>query len=121
VKRFAREQAAAASTMLDTCIVHSYSAGATDSYGVPGAGYTAGAPTVCGYKARSSREVQQGNETAKVDAELRLPHGTAVKSLDRMQLTHRYGDALTPTLLFDVVGQPASGLSAIVVNLVTKT
>lgn len=118
---FRREQAAATLTMLDTCIVHSYGAGATDTYGVPGASYTAGAPTACGYKPRSSREVQQGNETVKVDAELRLPYGTAIKSLDRIELTHRYGDALNPTLLFEVVGLPAIGLSAIVVNLVTKT
>lgn len=121
MKRFVREQAAAVPTMLDTCIVHSYSAGATDSYGVPGAGYTAGQPVQCGYKPRSSREVQQGNETVKIDAELRLPYGTAIKSLDRVELTHRYGDALTPTLLFEVAGQPAIGLSAVVVNLVTKT
>lgn len=118
MKRFAREQAAAATTMLDTCIVHRHSAATANAYGVPGATYAAGAPTACGYKARSSREVQQGNDTVIIDAELRLPHGTAIKSLDRVEVTHRYGDALTPALLFEVIGQPAIGMSAVVVNLV---
>lgn len=117
--RFAREQAAATATMLDTCIIHRRNAATANAYGIPGATYTAGQPVQCGYKARSSREVQQGNETVIVDAELRLPYGTQIASLDRVEVTHRYGDALTPTLLFNVVGQPAIGLSAIVVSLAT--
>jgi hypothetical protein len=104
-------------TLQDTCIVQTRSEAATDPYGEGGATYTPGSPIRCGYKARSSREVQQGNETVLIDGELRLPHGTAIVSLDRVQVTKRYGETLTPPLLFYVVGQPAIGVSGVVVSL----
>jgi hypothetical protein len=103
--------------MMDTCRIHTYAESSADGYGVPVAGYTTGAALSCGYKARSTREVQQGNQTVLIDGELRLPQDTVINSLDRVEITHRYGEAITPTLLFSIIGQPALGPSAIVVNL----
>lgn len=102
---------------MDTCVIMSHSAGAANNYGKPADIYVDGAPTACGYKPRSTREAQQGNETVIIDAELRLPIGTAVKAADRVRLTKRYGEALATPLLFSVIGQPAQGPSGLVVNL----
>lgn len=102
--------------MMDTCVIYTHSDGATDAYGSPSVTYSAGSAVACGYKPSSTREVQQGNETVIIDAQLRLAIGTAIGSRDRVQLTKRYGDSITP-ILFDVTGQPAQGPSGIVVNL----
>ena len=101
----------------DTCVIHSYADGSADTYGLPAADYTEGSAIACGYKSRSSREVQEGNETVIVDAVVRLPSGTAITSKDRVEITKRFGTAIDPTLLFYVVGQPAAGPSGIVVSL----
>lgn len=113
-----RAQAAAAVTMQDTCVIQYATSGAANAYGVPTVAYTAGTPTPCGYKARSSKEVQQGNETVIIDAELRLPYGTDIKSNARVTLTHRFGVELAIKPTFNVIGEPEQGFSAIVVNLV---
>lgn len=103
--------------MMDTCTILTQSAGATDGYGNPADSYSEGSPLDCGYKPRSSREAQQGNETVLIDAELRLPVATTIKSADKVKLTKRYGETLTTPLIFYVVGQPAKGPSGLVVNL----
>lgn len=112
-----RLQSNQASSLMDAGKIYTYSDGATDSYGLPAPSYTAGSAIACGYKSRSTREVQQGNETITVDAELRLTHGTTITSKDRFELTKRYGEALSPTLMFYVIGLPAIGPSGVVVNL----
>ncbi|MCB0106904.1 MAG: hypothetical protein KDE53_13375 [Caldilineaceae bacterium] len=104
------------SSMMDTCVVMTYNAGITDTYGNSGSSYIDTSPVICGYKPTGTREVQQGNETVMIDGELRLPIGTTIKSTDRIRLVTRYGEAITP-LLFSVVGQPAQGPSGIVVKL----
>lgn len=111
---FRRTQAAA---MMDTCTILSHSSGAANAYGKPADSYVEGVPGPCGYKPRSIREVQQGNETVVIDAELRLPIGTVIKSTDRIRLIKRYGETLATPLLFAVAGQPAQGPSGLVVSL----
>lgn len=102
--------------MMDTCIIMAFADGATNDYGNPSDVYTDGAPTICGYKPTGTREVQQGNETVLIDAELRLPIATAIKSTDKVRLTKRFGESIT-ALTFAVVGQPARGPSGLVVKL----
>lgn len=113
-----RAQARAAETMQDTCLIQYPTSGAANAYGVPVVTYSAGISSPCGYKARSSREVQQGNETVIIDAELRLPYGTTIDSKARIKLTHRFGQELTVKPTFNVIGEPEQGFTAIVVNLV---
>ncbi len=105
------------SAMMDTCVILSHSAGATDAFGNPTDIYVAGESVPCGYKPRSTREAQQGNETVLIDAEMRLPVMTVIKATDRVRLLRRYGETLAVPLLFSVVGQPAQGPSGLVVNL----
>lgn len=105
------------SSLMDAGKIYSYSDSTTDNYGNPAPSYAVGDVVACGYKPRSTREVQQGNETITIDGELRLAHGTVITSKDRFELTKRYGETLSPTLLFYVVGLPAIGPSGVVVNL----
>jgi hypothetical protein len=66
------------------------------------------------------RETTDGNQVAVSDAEIRLPTGTAVTNHDRIQITHRHGEALTYPLLFAVVGVDA-GRTAVVVRALQIT
>lgn len=103
--------------MMDTCTILTFSTGAANGYGKPAVSYAEGSPIICGYRPRSTREVQQGNETVIIDGELRLPITTAIKSTDRVRLTKRFGETLATPLLFSVIGQPAQGPSGLVVSL----
>ena len=102
--------------MMDTCIIYAHSATSQNAYGKPGATYTAGARQACGYDATGGGEVLQGNETVTVDATFRLPVGTEVSALDRVQLVARFGNELAISPMFEVVGMPEEGPSGIVVN-----
>ena len=113
-----RAQGAATETMQDTCIIQHPASGSANAYGIPVVGYAEGEPTPCGYKASSSKEVQRGNDTVIIDAKLRLPYGTSIKSDARVTLTHRFGQELAIKPTFNVIGEPEQGFSAIVVNLV---
>lgn len=103
--------------MMDTCIIYAHSATSQNAYGKPGATYTLGVRrTPCGYDATASDEILQGNESVTVDAVFRLPVGTQIAALDRVQLVARFGTDLVTPILFEVIGMPDGGPSGIVVN-----
>jgi hypothetical protein len=52
---------------------------------------------------------------------VRLPAGTVIKATWRVRITHRNGQALTPALLYDVVGDPATTGTAVIAELATTT
>ena len=109
-----RMQGTQAGAMQDVCRVYAYSS-APDAYGNPSPTYTAGSPVVCGFKP-TSREVQGSGEVDMVDAKLRLPIATTLDSRDRIEVTHRYGVAITPEM-YEVFGPPERGPSGLVVDL----
>lgn len=102
--------------MMDTCIIYAYSAAGRDAYGKPAPTYTALGATRCGYKADASTEVLPGNDTATIDATIRLPGSTSINDRDRLELIRRFGRLMVP-IMFEVVGQPAPGPSAIVAKV----
>lgn len=103
-------------SLLDTCVVLVYSS-TEDEFNLPAVTYTPGAPLSCGYDPSSSREVQDSGQVVITDGLIRLPAGTAITHLDRIQLTHRAGQALATPITFDVVGQVAPGPSGLVVEV----
>jgi hypothetical protein len=116
-------RAANEAAMMDSCLVLVYSTDATDDYGIPVPTYTAGEPVPCGLDNlagrgyRSSREVMIDSQVVILDARLRLPVGTTIKAADRVQITHRFGEALANSVTYDVIGDPMRGPSGLQVNL----
>lgn len=108
-------------TMHDICVPLTRIDGARDAYNRPQELYLPGLPTACGLDMRASKEVQQETRLPLYDARLRLPVGTDVTHLDRIKVTHRYGEALTTALYYDVIGEPLRGPSGLLLNLRTAT
>ena len=103
--------------MYDSCRIWARTDG-VDRYSRAKPGYTAApALTPCGFDPTGGQEVMNGAEVEIADAALRLPVGTAVKAEDGIEVTHRWGDALAPTLKFYITGPPEIGPSGIVVKL----
>jgi hypothetical protein len=72
----------------------------------------------CGLNMRGGRERERQDGTILItDGLLRLPIATTVNVTDRIQITHRFGVAISPTLVFDVVGEPMRGPSGLQVEL----
>lgn len=111
-----RMRAAQEAAMQDRCYVLAYSATA-DSYGNPTATYTAGDELTCGLELVSPREAQGTGEVPLIQAKLRLPITTAIDPRDRIQVTTRYGEALTTAQEFEIVGPVEQGPSGLVLNL----
>jgi len=110
-------QAAQVGTMLDTCVIQSY-ARTFDSNGSPAETYTDGSAIACGVNMTPSRENWRTNMNAThVDATIRLPIATSIKSTDYVKVTHRFGVALGTALVFDVVGSIRCGPSGLQVDL----
>lgn len=112
----ARMQAAQVSSMMDTCTIGVYTA-TLDTNGEPIPVYTQSAATVCGVKMNTARENWRKDATVThIDATIRLPIGTSIKSTDRVTITHRFGVAIT-SMTFEVVGQIRRGPSGLQVDL----
>lgn len=108
-------QDAQEAAMMDTGKVLVYAA-TTDAYGNPAETYTAGSAISCGFKPVRPYEVNGTSQVPQYDAELRLPIGTTITSLDRFQLTHRFGVDVADEV-YSVIGQPKRGVSGLVVLL----
>jgi len=90
-------------TMLDTCIVHTRAEDDQDEYGMPGSEWTDSAPTRCGYRTASRREVLGITQALVFDSVLRLPLSVVISNLDQVSVTHRMSRALPAPLRFKIV------------------
>ncbi len=103
----------------DTCVILVRSA-VSDSYGQPIDTPVEGEPTPCRLYPRGSQELRQMEQRlVSTDAVLRLPLGTTIGSGDTVRITHRYGEALSASEIFEVASDPAPmrGPTAITVEL----
>jgi hypothetical protein len=104
-----------AETLLDSCRIISVSEGAVDAYNNPTAIETEGAATPCGF--RYLRPWELMDQVPGVEAKLRLPHGTAIKTTDKVKITDRYGETISTPWLYEVAGPPEIGVSGVQVLL----
>lgn len=88
--------------------------------------YTDAGSTVCGFNpgtanGSASDEVLDTTVVVLTKPTLRLPADTMIAASWRVRITHRNGQLLAQALTFDVVGDPATIGTAIVVELATVT
>jgi hypothetical protein len=105
------------SAMMDTCILGARVELAFDEYGMPVVGWSWSDPLVCGLNPTKYIEVMDGTEVVLTDAVLRLPIDSVVTNVDRVQVTHRYGEMLLTPWTFAVIGVPRRGPSGLLLNL----
>jgi head-tail adaptor len=111
-----RMQAAQTASMMDTCIVQSY-AMTLDDYGAEVDTYTDGSAIACGVNMTPASESRTATmNVERIDATVRLPIATVIKSTDRVKVTHRFGVAIT-NIVFEVVGSIRRGPSGLQVDL----
>lgn len=109
------------SAMQDTCRIGVYRE-VSDAYGNPDTSSPAslwvyGAALACGLEMVRPRETQESGDVPLVDAKLRLPVATSIDERDRIRIERRYGEALDPEKVYEVVGPPRRGPSGLVVSL----
>ncbi len=98
--------------MQDTCIISVYSS-TPDDWNNPDPTYTAGSAIACGVEQVSPDEVQQSGQVPEIDATIRLPIGTTITPEDTVTITHRYGVALSPNEIYNVIGPVRRGPSGV--------
>lgn len=103
-------------TMQDTCKILTLSSG-SDSWSSPTKAYTTGSAISCGFRYMTPRELHGSAEVPVVQAEVRLPYDTTISSNERIQVTHIKGVALGTAEVYEVLGPPRRGPSAIRCNL----
>lgn len=103
--------------MQDTCIIQVYAL-TLDDYGAEVASYTDGSAIDCGLNMTPARESRRADmNVERIDATIRLPLATSVKTTDRIKVTHRFGTALSTALIFEVIGAIRRGPSGLQVDL----
>jgi hypothetical protein len=102
--------------MRDTCVVLHHDSTARDAHNKPKPTWVPQEPSPCRFRLTPGREVQNGSETALADGVLKLPLGTIIASLDRVEITHRKGRPIPP-LQCEVIGVPVTNSLEIIVNL----
>jgi hypothetical protein len=116
-----RLQSTQDSAMQDTCVIQVYTR-TLDSYGAPAVAYTDGSAIACGVNMTPARESRQADmNVERIDATVRLPIGTSIKTTDRVKVTYRYGVILSTALVFEVVGAIRRGPSGLQVDLQAVT
>jgi len=109
------------SAMQDQCIILVATI-TTDRYGKPvKTTYASGPEIPCGFRqggqaGAGTDEVMEGTEVVTADAVVRLPIATVITSIDRVVVTTRASVAV-PLQAYGVLGQPARGPTALVVEL----
>jgi hypothetical protein len=105
------------SAMMDTCQLGERVELSHDAYGMPVVGWSWSDPVVCGLNPTKYVEVMDGTEVVLTDAVLRLPIDSVVTNVDRVRVTHRYGEMLVAPWTFAVIGMPRRGPSGLLLNL----
>jgi hypothetical protein len=107
--------------MGDTCTLRKW-APTVDNYGTEIPAYTDTTGVDCGLDVTAGgREQRRPDGTIVViSAALRLSldDGAGLTEEDRVTVTHRHGEALTPALAYGIDGQPQRGPTGYVVRLV---
>jgi head-tail adaptor len=110
-------QATQYGSLQDTCIIQSY-AMTLDAYGAEVATYTDGSAIDCGLNMTPARERRTAEmNVERIDATIRLPLATSIKTTDRVKVTYRFGVILSTALVFEVVGSIRRGPSGLQVDL----
>jgi hypothetical protein len=104
--------------MNDECKILTYSE-TRDSFGQLIATYTpASTSTPCGLEMKGGIISDDASKTiVEYDATLRLSYNVSFSLKDRIEITKRFGEALSPTLVYSVLSPVALGPSGIVVRL----
>lgn len=110
------------SAMMDTCTVRTW-APATDDYGTEIAGYSdvTGVPCGLDVSPAGARELRRADGTIVIivaTLRLSLDDGEGLTEEDRITVTHRNGELLTPALTYGIDGYPRRGPTGYVLNLV---
>lgn len=114
---YAKLRDTAESTFFDTCRLGTTPAFEYGALDTNDSEPTYGDGIPCGFKPAGHGEVLDGSAAPIFMATLRLPVGVSIGSADRVEITHRHGDALDPTQVYAVEGAPARGPSATVLQL----
>jgi hypothetical protein len=109
--------------MGDTCTLHKW-APTVDNYGTEVPGYTDTAGVACGLDvtggiaAREQRRPDGTITTISAMLRLSLDDGAGLTEEDRVTVTHRNGELLTPALAFGLDGAPQRGPTGYTMRLV---
>lgn len=114
-----RMRSTAAETFFDACKLGTATASGFGSD--PGdSTYSYANEIDCGFwpsPKQQSGEAGEGVQAPMFDALLRLPVDTDITNIDRVQMTARHGEALSPVEYYAIEGKPSLGPSAIVLKL----
>ena len=110
------------SAMMDTCTLRVWTP-TVDDYGTEIEGYTDTIGVACGLDVTGTRQKErrrQDGTIAMIAAVLRLSldDGEALTAKDRVTVTHRNGEALSPALAYGIDGAVERGPTGVVVRLV---
>ena len=97
--------------MGDTLYVGSESAASADWSSDPATGtwtYT-GSAIACGVTLGMSKEILHNGQPTMTDGVIRIPIGTSVTGVQRVRVTKRHGETLSPAEDYAVIGSPRRG------------
>jgi len=109
--------------MGDTCMLHKW-APTTDNYGTEIPAYTDTTDVACGLDvtggtgAGERRRPDGTITTIGATLRLSLEDGAGLTEEDKVTVTHRNGELLTPALAYGIDGQPQRGPTGYVLRLV---
>ena len=108
--------------MMDTCTLRTW-VPTVDDYGTEIAGYTDVAGVTCGLDVTGARQKERrraDGTIAEIAGVLRLSidDGATLTAEDRVTVTHRNNEALSPALTYGIDGDVERGPTGIVVRLV---
>lgn len=109
--------------MMDTCTLRIYSP-TVDNYGTEIAAYTERPGVACGWDvtggiaAREARRNTGTTTTIAAALRLSLDDGDGLTEEDKVTVTHRNGELLTPAMAYGIDGYPQRGPTGYVLRLV---
>ena len=109
--------------MMDTCTLHKLAV-TVDDYGTEIPGYTDTPGIACGWDVTggvAAREAQRQIGTVTTIAaalRLSLEDGNGLTEEDRITVTHRNGELLTPAMAYSIDGYPQRGPTGYTLRLV---
>lgn len=111
--------------MLDTCTLRTW-APTTDAFGSEVEGWTLRTGVACGLDVTGGRQKERRRAdgtiaVAQASLRLALADGAGLTAKDSVVVTHRNGEALSPTLTFGIDGPVERGPTGVVVRLVAVT